>query len=140
MANIFTNAKNFIKDTLKQAATTDNLRDFAHANRLFVGSDFRLVRKHEAMFHVFFDINPNPQLGNNQVSKDPNRIELGLMVKSVALPKYEIATKKLNSYIFFIFECHKKMYIIILVRIYTKLMHTVFTGAAIGRRGSKIRM
>ena len=98
MANIFTNAKNFIKDTLKQAATTDNLRDFAHANRLFVGSDFRLVPKHGAMFHVFFDINPNPQLANNQVSKDPNRIELGLMVKSVALPKYDIATKKLNSY------------------------------------------
>lgn len=98
MANIFTYAKNFVRDTLKQAATIDNLRDYAHANRLFVGSDFRLVPKHGSLFHVFFDINPNSTIANDIVRQDPNRIELGLMVKSVGLPRYDIATKKINAY------------------------------------------
>lgn len=96
MATIFDNAVNFIGSTLKQVVSSDLLKDYKHASKLFVGSNFRLIPKNGFLFHVFFDINPT--LANGQVGSKTSREELGLMVKSVDLPKYNIDTKIYNSY------------------------------------------
>ena len=96
MANIFTNAINFLGATLKQTATADFLRDFTHANQLFVGQDFELVPKSGYLFHVFFDINSN--LASNYMLDGESATTLGMMVKSADLPKYQIENKLYNSY------------------------------------------
>lgn len=96
MANIFTNAINFLGATLKQTVTSDFLRDFTHANQLFVGQDFELVPKSGYLFHVYFDINPT--LASNYMIDGETAISLGMMVKSADLPKYSIENKLYNAY------------------------------------------
>lgn len=96
MASIFQNAVKYVGDTLKQVVTPDNLRDYRHANQLFVGSNFRLVPKSGFLFHVFFDINTG--ISSPVVAGSVPKQELGLMVKSVDLPKFRFDTKIYNSY------------------------------------------
>ena len=94
MANLFSDIVNFAGATLDQALTTSNLKDFAHANRLFVGDQFRLVPKNGFLFHVFIDIN-----GVINDSANPNGLrELGLMAKTADLPRFSVETKTLNTY------------------------------------------
>jgi len=96
MANIFTNAVNFLGTTLKQAVTPDNLRDYKHANQLFVGSNFRLIPKQGFLYHVFFDL--DPRLTRMKGDLKTLSTEIALMAKAVDLPKYTITTKTYNSY------------------------------------------
>lgn len=102
MADIFSDIVKGVGSTLKQSITPDTLRDYQHASRLFVGGpgagpdQYRLAPKSGFLFHVFFDI-------NRQARKDdaanPNALrEIGLMVKSVDLPKFSVETKTYNAY------------------------------------------
>jgi len=102
MADLFSDIVKGVGSTLKQVITPDNLRDYRHASKLFVGSpgpgpdQYRLAPKSGFLFHVYFDINP---LVYKLDSANPNAIkELGLMVKSVDLPKFSIDTKTFNAY------------------------------------------
>jgi len=94
MADIFSDLANFAGDTLRQVITPDNVRDYTHASKLFVGDQYRLVPKNGFLFHVFIDIN-NPYLD----FQNPNSLsEVGLMVKSADLPRFTVETKTLNAY------------------------------------------
>jgi hypothetical protein len=67
-----------------------NLGDFRHASKLFVDSNYRLAPKQKFLYHVVFNIHPvvksrMPFIGNNITA-------LNMLVKSVDLPKYKIAT------------------------------------------------
>jgi len=99
MADIFSKVTKIVGATLKQSITPDNVRDYRHANLLFVGSNFRLVPKNGFLFHVFFDVDA---VANQIYSKDPANPnkdrELGLMVKSVDLPRFSFETKTFNAY------------------------------------------
>jgi uncharacterized coiled-coil protein SlyX len=97
MASIFQNAVNFIGSTLKQAATVDNLKDYRHASRLFVGGgNYRLSPKHNFLFHVFIDVNES--LASAYLTGRSSEIELGLMAKSADLPKFNFDIKAHNAY------------------------------------------
>ena len=86
MANIFDNF-------LKQIVTGDQVKDYKHASKLFIDSDYRLSPKYDWLYHVFFDV--DPQMSNIDV----NRLtETGMLVKSIKLPDYAIDTKTLNNY------------------------------------------
>jgi hypothetical protein len=86
MANIF-------DGFLKQLATGDQIKDFKHASRLYVDSNYRLSPKYSWLYHVFFDVNPS------LTKIDVNRLtEAGMLVKSIDLPKFNIETKTLNNY------------------------------------------
>lgn len=99
MANIFTNAVKYLGDTLQQVATPDNLRDFRHASRLFVDSNFRFMPKYGTLFHVFFDINPEVIVSiDGAADSNIATKELGMLVKAADLPKFTIDTKTYNSY------------------------------------------
>jgi len=78
---------------VSQVFGSDNIKDYRHANQLFVGDNFRLAPKQGFLYHVFFDLDPSI----SRISKE-NQIEAGMMVKSVDLPKFSIDTKVLNSY------------------------------------------
>lgn len=93
MANIFTD---IIKQTGTQLLEGDYLSDYKHASKLFVADNYRLVPKMGYLFHVFFDINPNASFVDRN---NPNRDrEIGMLVKSVSLPKFTVDVKKNNAY------------------------------------------
>lgn len=96
MANIFTNAINYLGATLKQTTVPDFLRDYQHASKIFVGQDFELVPKSGYLFHVFFDININ--LSSSFMKTSQTLTDLGLMVKNTDLPRYNIENKLYNAY------------------------------------------
>lgn len=96
MPSIFDPTIRAISGTLKQLAIDDIMRDYAHATRIFVDSNYRLIPKQGFLFHVYFDI--DPELGSLSSINRNSLTEVGLMVKSADLPKYSIDTKTYNSY------------------------------------------
>jgi hypothetical protein len=82
-----------INDILHGVGTGPSVRDFQHANKIFVSNAYALAPKYSFLFHVAFDI-------NSSLSRLPNleKIQLGMLVKSVSLPKYSIDTKTMNAY------------------------------------------
>jgi hypothetical protein len=96
MANIFSDAVNFVGSTLKQVITPDTLKDYKHASLLFVGDQYRLVPKTGFLFHVFIDVNSNVYSSD---PANPNSIrEIGLMAKTADLPRFSAETKTYNAY------------------------------------------
>ena len=96
MADIFSDILGFLGTAAKQALTGDNLRDYTHASKLFVGDNYKFAPKMGFLYHVAFDVNDQVAL------PDPNNpnsnYELGMMVKSVSLPKFSVDTKNYNAY------------------------------------------
>jgi hypothetical protein len=74
------------------------LRDYTHASRTFTTNSYELKPRFKFLFHVSFTINVQqiPYLrgvfGNDDIQ------ELSLLVKTVDLPKYNVATETLNQY------------------------------------------
>lgn len=96
MADIFSDVLKFAGTVATQALTGDNLRDYRHASKLFVADNYKLMPKYGFLFHVAFDINPNVKPSN---PGNPNfKDEIGMLVKSVSLPKFNIDVKKYNAY------------------------------------------
>ena len=96
MADIFSEALKFAGKMATQALTGDNLKDYRHASKLFVADNYRLMPKYGFLFHVAFDINPN--VGANNPTNPNFKEEIGMLVKSVSLPKFNIDVKKYNAY------------------------------------------
>lgn len=75
-----------------------NLGDFAHASRVFTDNNLRLAPKQKHLYHTFFKMNSDavgsvlPELINR------HDLELGLLVKSVELPKYTADVDQVNQY------------------------------------------
>jgi hypothetical protein len=78
---------------LQQLGNGDEIKDYKHAARTFVDGLYRLSPKMGSLFHVFVDLNPAA------ANTDQNsQIEIGLMAKSVNLPKFTVQTKTYNAY------------------------------------------
>lgn len=73
------------------------LKDFAHGQKLFGVNQNRLSPKFSFLYHVFFSINPAARETMYKPTSDHLK-EVGLLVKSVDLPKFEIESKDLNAY------------------------------------------
>lgn len=69
------------------------LRNYQHAARIYTDSQFRLSPKYGFLFYVEFDFHPLITEISNQAAQ-----ELGMIVKSVSLPKFTIDTKVHNAY------------------------------------------
>jgi hypothetical protein len=63
---------------------------------MFTDDQFRLAPKHKFLFHVAFSINSAACKDINLVQRHKN--EIGMLVKSVDLPGYEMAVETLNQY------------------------------------------
>jgi hypothetical protein len=72
------------------------LRDQQHAARLFVDDQFRLAPKHKFLYHVAFNINQNACKDAALINRHRN--EIGMLVKSIDLPKFEISADLVNQY------------------------------------------
>lgn len=82
-----------IDQFLQQLGTGDSIKDYAHASRLFVNDNYRLVPRQGFLYHVFFDLDPSIKRIQNL-----SQIEAGMLVKAVNLPKFTVETKTMNSY------------------------------------------
>jgi hypothetical protein len=73
-----------------------NMGNFQHATRLFVDDTYRLAPRTKFMYYVRFEIDPTahqaPMFTNRHVN------ELGLLVKSCDLPKFNIDSVTKNQY------------------------------------------
>lgn len=75
-----------------------NLRDYTHASKTFTSNAYELKPKFKFLFHVSFTLNTQeiPALkgafGNDDV------VNLGLVVKTIDLPKFTVQTETLNQY------------------------------------------
>jgi len=82
-----------IDDVLHGIGTGPSLRDWRHANQIFTANGYDLIPKSSYLFHVKFDIDPTLTR-----MKNLDALSLGLLVKSVQLPKYTLETKTMNAY------------------------------------------
>ena len=91
----------FGQDFLKTFFGNDYLRDFRHASKTFRTNGYENSPRFKFLFHVYFNLNdaipalrngPQAVFGNNDTST------IGLLVKTVDLPKYSIETDTLNQY------------------------------------------
>jgi len=73
--------------------STTILRSYQHATRIFEDGNFRLSPKYGFLFYVEFDFNPLITNVSNTSAQ-----ELGMIVKSVNLPKFTVDTKVHNAY------------------------------------------
>ena len=69
------------------------LRDFTHASKIFRPGGYALAPKFKFLFHTFFDINPYAYTKNIN-----NGSNLGVLVKTVKLPSFNIKTQDMNQY------------------------------------------
>jgi hypothetical protein len=84
---------------LKGLGKSESVRDFQHAARLFTDNAHALVPKHQFLYHVFFKINPRAITSSMWGQQDSiKKIEAGMLVKAVDLPKYKVDSKTLNAY------------------------------------------
>ena len=86
----------FTPDSSLRANTNVLLRDQRHASRLFADDQFRLAPKANWLFHVAFGINPAALKTIDIAQRHGN--EIGMLVKSVTLPKFTMATDQVNQY------------------------------------------
>lgn len=72
------------------------LADWQHASRVFVDDNFRLAPKSKFNFHCYFDINKSAVFHQQLMQRHQG--ELGLVVKQIDLPRFQIRNQTLNQY------------------------------------------
>ena len=74
------------------------IKDYKHAAKIFTNNNFRLSPKFGFLYYVEFDLNPaiTNLIPNN--NKQNFAQEMGMIVKSVSLPKFTVDTKLHNAY------------------------------------------
>ena len=90
MANPYNAYSSTLKDSIVQ------VKDYAHASRIFVDDNFRLFPKQNFLFHVVFNINQAAL--KDQTLTQKYRNEVSMLVKSAALPSFNLKTETVNQY------------------------------------------
>jgi hypothetical protein len=88
----------FGQDFLKAFFGNDYVRDYTHASKVFRTNGYENAPRFKFLFHVYFNLNTSqiPQLRN--IFSTPDTSTIGLLVKSIDLPKYKLDTEVLNQY------------------------------------------
>ena len=76
---------------------TSSLRDYTHASKSFTTNSFELKPRYKFLFHVSFTLNTDIPAIAAVIGKQQQN-NLSVVVKTVDLPKYSIATETLNQY------------------------------------------
>ena len=87
----------FGQDFLKGFIGDNGLRDYTHASKTFRTNGYELAPKLKFLFHTYFNLNPQipsvqQLLGGGSVAS------IGLSVKTIDLPSYQISVDTLNQY------------------------------------------
>ena len=87
----------FGQDFLKGFIGDNGLRDYTHASKTFRTNGYELAPKLKFLFHTYFNLNPQIP-GVQQLLGNGNAASIGLSVKTVDLPSYQISVDTLNQY------------------------------------------
>lgn len=85
------------QDFLKTFFGNDYLKDYTHASKTFRTNGYSNSPRLKFLFHVYFNLNTDeiPQLRN---ALGDDRKTIGLLVKNIDLPKYQIDVETMNQY------------------------------------------
>ena len=89
----------FGQDILKGFTGEQGVRDYAHASKTFLTNGYQFAPRQKYLFHVYFTINTayvpalRTAFGDNQ-----EIATIGLMVKNIQLPTYQMSVETMNQY------------------------------------------
>ena len=97
MSNAFTNFLGNVASGLLGKSDGD-LRDYQHANRLYVQNNYDRSPKVGFLYFVNFNVNKDiiSKLDPSYIARGLN--DVGFLAKKVDLPKFKISTETLNQY------------------------------------------
>ena len=73
------------------------VKDFAHASRLYADNVFALAPKAGWLYYVVFDVEPSA-ITDQQWANQQRLSEVGMLVKAADLPKFAVQTEVVNQY------------------------------------------
>ena len=88
----------FGQDFLKSFFGNDYVKDYRHASKTFRSNGYENSPRFKFLFHVYFNINTTeiPQLRN--IFSTPDTSTIGLLVKTIDLPRFQIDVETMNQY------------------------------------------
>lgn len=88
----------FGQDFLKGFIGRQNLKDYAHASKTFLTNGYELAPKNKFLFHVYMNINTAEVPVLRTVFPQDDVTAIGLMVKTIQLPQFQLDVDTLNQY------------------------------------------
>ena len=88
----------FGQDFLKGFIGDNGLRDYTHASKTFRTNGYELKPRFKFLFHTFFNLNTNGIPALRSAFDNGDQASIGLSVKTVDLPSYQISVDTLNQY------------------------------------------
>ena len=88
----------FGQNFLKGFNSGEGLTDYAHAAKTFLTNGYQYTPRSKYLFHVFFTINTASPALRNAFSSNQEVATIGLMVKNIQLPNYNISVETMNQY------------------------------------------
>jgi len=87
---------NFLNQANDGTGLSPVMKDYQHADRLYINSDYSRAPK--VGFLYFVDLNINEQAVQNKAWAEDGRADVGLLAKRSDLPKFLIENETLNQY------------------------------------------
>ena len=88
----------FGQDFLKGFFGGQGLKDYAHASKTFRTNGYEYAPRNKFLFHCYFNINTSEVRPLQAVFSETEKSTIGLMVKTIELPKFKMDTEVLNQY------------------------------------------
>ena len=86
------------EDFLKGFFGGQGLKDYAHASKTFRTNGYEYAPRNKFLFHCYFNINTSMIPSLAAVYNSTEKATIGLMVKTIQLPKFKLETEVLNQY------------------------------------------
>lgn len=87
----------FGQDFLKTFFGNDYFKDYTHASKIFRSNGYENSPRFKYLFHVYFNINTAQVPALRNIFKE-DQSTIGLLVKTIDLPKFNFDTETLNQY------------------------------------------
>lgn len=88
----------FGQDFLNTFFGNDYLRDYTHASKTFRTNGYANAPRFKFLFHVYFNINTQEIPSIGPLFNDNETSTIGILVKTIDLPKFKFDTETLNQY------------------------------------------
>lgn len=88
----------FGQDFLKTFFGNDYLKDYTHASKTFRTNGYENLPRFKFLFHVYFNINTSEIPALRQVFQAGTQSTIGLLVKNIQLPQFNMEVETLNQY------------------------------------------
>jgi hypothetical protein len=92
------NLSSFGENILQGFFGTNGLRDYTHASKTFRSNNYQLTPRSKYLFQCFFNVNIGDIPALRASFQNGDISSVGLMVKTVDLPSYQISNETLNQY------------------------------------------